>query len=149
MKFIAHRGLVDGPDNKLENLPEQILNSLQAGYDCEIDVRLVNNKWLLGHDAPDFEVPFEFLEQPGLWIHAKNLLALEHLAKTKLEYFWHQSDDFVLTSNNYIWTFPGKSLTQRSIMVMPEHVDKSLDTTHNLNCYAICSDYVEKIKSFY
>ena len=149
MKFIAHRGLVDGPDNNLENLPEQILNSLQAGYDCEIDVRLINNKWLLGHDVPDFEVPFEFLEQPGLWIHAKNLLALEHLAKTKLEYFWHQSDDFVLTSNNYIWTFPGKSLTQRSIMVMPEHVDKSLDTTHNLNCYAICRAYVEKIKSFY
>ena len=88
MKLIAHRGLVNGPDSNLENLPGQILQALQAGYDCEIDVRYINNKWMLGHDNPDFEVPFEFLKQPGLWIHAKNLDALHVLGADKsLNYF--------------------------------------------------------------
>jgi hypothetical protein len=149
MKFIAHRGLFNGPDVDLENRPEQILQALEAGYDCEVDLWIVDSDFYLGHDRPDYPVDQEWLEQPGLWIHAKNLAALHWLATTDLEYFWHQNDDYVLTSHNYIWTFPGKELTQRSVMVMPEYVDKSLDITHNQNCYAVCSDYVEKIKSFY
>jgi hypothetical protein len=149
MKFIAHRGLFNGPDVNLENRPEQILQALEAGYDCEVDLWVVNGDWYLGHDRPDYPVHKEWLERLGLWIHAKNLAALRWLTTTDLEYFWHQNDDFVLTSNNYIWTFPGKELTQRSVMVMPEYVDKSLDTARDLTCYAVCSDYVEKIKSFY
>ena len=146
MKYIAHRGLVNGPDSNLENLPGQILLSLQAGYDCEIDVRYINGKWMLGHDNPDFEVPFEFLEQVGLWIHAKNLEALYILSKTNLVYFWHQEDDFTLTSNRYIWTYPGKELSDNSVMVVPEVVDSTLEITRNVVCYGICSDYINKIK---
>lgn len=145
MKLIAHRGLINGPDSNLENLPGQILLSLQAGYDCEIDVRYVDGKWMLGHDTPKFEVPFEFLEQPGLWIHAKNLEALSRLTDTTLCFFWHQEDSFTLTSNKFIWAYPGQELTEKSIAVMPEWHDpefKNLPTT----CYGICSDYVLKIK---
>jgi hypothetical protein len=145
MKLIAHRGLVNGPDSNLENLPGQILLSLEAGYDCEIDVSYIDGKWMLGHDTPDYEVPFEFLTQPGLWIHAKNLEALYELSKTDLVYFWHQNDDRVITSNGYIWTYPDKKLTDRSIMLMPEWSNPSLENL-NLNCYAICSDYITKIK---
>jgi len=146
MKLIAHRGLINGPDSNLENLPGQILLSLQAGYDCEIDVRYINGKWMLGHDNPDYEVPFEFLEQPGLWIHAKNLEALYVLgADAKLNFFWHQEDDFTLTSQGYIWTYPGKPLTAQSVCVMPEW-DKELDlTTFKPDCYGICSDYVKRL----
>ena len=145
MKLIAHRGLIDGPDNNLENLPGQILLSLTAGYDCEIDVRYIDGKWILGHDNPDFEVPFEFLEQPGLWIHAKNLEALYELGKTNLVYFWHENDQFTLTSNRYIWTYPGKELTSSSVMVLPEWHDPEFNNLPN-NCFGICSDYVLKIK---
>ena len=56
MKYIAHRGLTDGPDSELENRPDQILESLANGYHCEIDVRFVGKKWMLGHDTPDYEV---------------------------------------------------------------------------------------------
>jgi len=145
MKLIAHRGLTQGPDANLENLPGQILSSLQAGYDCEIDVSYIDGKWMLGHDTPDFEVPFEFLEQPGLWIHAKNLKALYQLNKTNLVYFWHQEDEFTLTSNGYIWTYPGRILTDKSIMLLPEWNNPRLENL-DLNCYAICSDYVDKLK---
>jgi len=146
MKIIAHRGLLNGPDSNLENLPGQILLSLQAGYDCEVDVRLIDGKWILGHDNPDFEVPFEFLEQTGLWIHAKNLEALDYLSTTTLNYFWHQNDDYVITSKGYIWAYPGKPLTTRSVMVLPEWEDNTLQNVIGVDCFGICSDYPEQIR---
>jgi len=148
MKYIAHRGLTEGPDSTLENRPEQIMKSLAQGYGCEIDVRFINEKWMLGHDNPNYEVSFEFLEQPNLWIHAKNLDALYILgASRKLNFFWHQEDNFTLTSQGYIWTYPGHELTEDSIMVMPEYVDSTLYNAYTAECYAICSDYITKIKS--
>ena len=92
-------------------------------------------------------MPFEFLEQPGLWIHAKNIDALHVLgADAKLNFFWHQEDDYTLTSQGYIWTYPGKHLMSHSVCVMPEW-DKELDlTTFKPDCYGICSDYVNLIK---
>ena len=74
MIYIAHRGLIDGPDVNLENRPQQIEQSLNQGYHCEVDVWYVNDKWFLGHDRPDYEVPYEFLEQYGYkfyWVVCK------------------------------------------------------------------------------
>jgi hypothetical protein len=145
MKYIAHRGLTEGPDINLENRPEQILKSLSAGYDCEIDLWLVNSDYYLGHDGPTYQINYDFLKQSGLWIHAKNLSALHWLTQTDLEYFWHQEDQFTLTSNNYIWTYPGNQLSPRSIMVVPETVDITLSNTQHVDCYGICSDYIRLI----
>jgi hypothetical protein len=142
MKYIAHRGLFNGPDVNLENRPEQIELALKEGYDCEVDLWIVNSDFYLGHDRPDYPIDKKWLERLGLWIHAKNLAALRWLTTTDLEYFWHEEDKFTLTSHNYIWTYPGNELTQRSVMVMPEYVDKSLDTARNAQCYAVCSDFV-------
>ena len=147
MKLIAHRGLFNGPDVNLENRPEQIELALKEGYDCEVDLWIENGDCYLGHDYPDYPIQKEWLNKLGLWIHAKNLDALRWLTTTDLEYFWHQKDDYTLTSHNYIWTFPGKELTQRSVMVMPEVVDKSLATTRNAKCYAVCSDYVSRLRT--
>jgi hypothetical protein len=142
MKYIAHRGLFNGPDVNLENRPKQIELALKEGYDCEVDLWIVNSDFYLGHDRPDYPIDKKWLERLGLWIHAKNLAALRWLTTTDLEYFWHEEDKFTLTSHNYIWTYPGNELTQRSVMVMPEYVDKSLDTARNAQCYAVCSDFV-------
>jgi len=142
MKLIAHRGLINGPDIDLENRPEHILKSLDDDYDCEIDLWIVNSDFYLGHDNPQYPINPKFLDKFGLWIHAKNLSALRWLTTTNLEYFWHQEDNFTLTSHNYIWTYPGKELTQRSVCVMPEWEDSTLQNIRNINCYAICSDYV-------
>jgi hypothetical protein len=147
MKLIAHRGLINGPDINLENKPEQIKLALSQGFDCEIDVWFRNSQWFLGHDHPVYKINFEFLEQPGLWIHAKNLDALYVLgADLKLNFFWHQNDNYTLTSQGYIWTYPDLPLTQNSISVMPEwgHSDLS---SYTPNCFGICSDYVGKLAS--
>ena len=148
MKFIAHRGLFNGPDANLENRTEQIVTALSLGYDCEIDLWVVDSKFFLGHDRPDFEIKENFLNQQGLWIHAKNLSALRYLSETGLAYFWHQSDDCVITSNGYIWTFPDKELTDRSIQLMPEWKDPAFERVE-FKSYGICSDYVEILKSLY
>lgn len=152
MKLIAHRGLINGPDVNLENRPEQIQQSLAAGYDCEIDFWCIefpsHRRYYLGHDRPDYEVDWKFFSQDGLWIHAKNLAALHVLthSEQKFNYFWHQKDDYTLTSQGYIWAYPGQPVTSNTIMVMPEMVDPTLKNTKNINCFGICSDWIELIK---
>ena len=140
MKLIAHRGNIDGP-NKLENHPSYIDSALQLGFDCEVDVWYIDGNYMLGHDSPDYIVKKLFLQNKKLWCHSKNLQALEHMVEDKIHCFWHQTDDFTLTSNGYIWTYPQKNLCKKSIIVQ-------LDSVNNvpLGCYGICSDYVSKKK---
>ena len=142
-KFIAHRGNLYGPDIKNENKIDYILNSIEKGFDCEIDIRYINNTLYLGHDNPDYIVDISFLKNNSnkLWIHCKNVDALEYLIKYKeLNIFWHQNDDYVLTSKDYIWSYPGKEITQNSVVVMPEINNFKMNTLNNF--YGICSDYV-------
>ena len=148
MIYIAHRGLTNGPDSALQNNPEQIELALGQGYECEIDVWYkAEGGWYLGHDGPEYKIDYEFLEQSGLWIHAKNLAALHFLTCTNLNCFWHENDAYTLTSHGYIWTFPGQQLAKNSVMVMPEHVDTTLDLARQATCYAVCSDYVEILRN--
>lgn len=146
MKLISHRGNLNGPDVQLENHPDQISRVLRQGYDCEIDLWLHEHKLMLGHDEPQYDVSREFFEHPGLWIHAKNLDALLWLTTTDYNYFWHQTDDYVITSHHYIWAYPGRELTARSVAVMPEW-NFGHDETRQLQCYAVCSDFVAKFKN--
>ena len=149
MKYIAHRGLFDGPDKKKENSPAQIELALSKGYDIEVDVWYIDNQWYLGHDEPTYKVDYRFLENHKFWIHTKNLDALYNLnssiGKTLLNFFWHQEDSYTLTSHGYIWTFPSNRLTSKSICVMPEWENKNFKD-FNPDCYGICSDFVEEIQ---
>lgn len=138
MKVIAHRGNLNGPNANEENRPSYINNAIKSGYDVEIDVWYVDNKWYLGHDDPRYHVSYDFLIGSNLWLHAKNGDAFYYLLQDKLcNVFWHTNEDWVLTSKNYIWTYPNKFLYENSVCVMPE-----LGYNGNLKaCYAICTDY--------
>lgn len=148
MRYIAHRGLFKGPNSRLENMPNQINQALLEGYDCEIDLWVFDNRLYLGHDGPQINVTEEYIRNDRFWIHAKNLEALCWLRHSPIKhnYFWHESDKFTLTSDEYIWTNPGNHLSIDSVMVMPEHEDPTLEVTRNAVCHAICSDYVNRIK---
>lgn len=122
-----------------ENDPKQIKACLSLGIDCEIDLWIKDNRYWLGHDEPIYEVKRSFLQQAGLWIHCKNLNALQNVP-SKSNYFWHQTDDFTLTSKGYIWTFPEKKVGKKSVIV---DNNKNWDTK-NYNCFAVCTDYVLK-----
>jgi hypothetical protein len=106
MKFIAHRGLINGPNTCLENTPEQIYFALSQGYNCEIDVWFIDGHWWLGHDKPQYSIELDFLNDNRFWIHCKNHLALNQLhAAGTHNYFWHQNDDIVLLDISWETSF--------------------------------------------
>jgi len=144
MKLISHRGNIDGKTPEKENSVSYIQKALKAGYDVEIDVWYINEKWYLGHDEPQYKVKYDFLTLDGLWLHAKNGDALYHLLQDRCcNVFYHTDEDWVLTSKKYIWTYPNKKLFTNSICVLPE-----LGFNGNLSiCYGICSDYIIKYKN--
>ena len=147
MIFISHRGNLTGKKPEMENKPSYISDALNQGYHCEVDVWFVDNKFMLGHDAPKYGFPFVLFRSfyNKLWIHCKNteaISALNDFPETHLlNYFWHQNDDVTLTSKGYIWAYPGKQPIKSSIAVLPEiHND---DTTYAIG---ICSDNIKKYK---
>jgi hypothetical protein len=146
MLFISHRGNLNGPNPKYENAPEYIQLALDKGFDVEVDVWFVDGELYLGHDAGLCPLPKDWLRNQRIWFHCKNVSALDYFKKTdKVKYFWHQEDDYTLTSNRKIWTYPGKLLMPGAIAVVPEVAHKG-----NLwDCHAICTDYVYKYKGLY
>ena len=58
MNLISHRGNIDGPQLDKENSPNYINEAIEAGYNVEIDIWFVNNKWYLGHDNPTYEIKY-------------------------------------------------------------------------------------------
>jgi hypothetical protein len=149
MKLIAHRGLFEGPDKDIENSPRQILQAWEEGFECEVDLWKIGGEFWLGHDVPQYKIELDFLITNLVWIHTKNLEALYWLLThhTAFNYFWHQNDNFTLTSHQYIWTYPENELTDRSVMVMPEWADPKLSNVLNKPCYGICSDFVRLIRN--
>ena len=148
MILIAHRGNINGPNPAMENHPDYVQAALDAGYDVEIDLWRPDGQWksYLGHDAPQYDYWVGW-ENPRLWIHCKDLGALrlcQYQEAIAGNYFWHQNDDFTLTSRNWIWTFPGKPLTPNSICVMPENCPE--EPLMLRGCVGVCSDYVGKYR---
>ena len=143
MILISHRGNLNGKNPSKENSIEYITNALHLGFDVEVDVWSINNKLFLGHDEPQYETNIDFLNNTKLWCHAKNLEALEKLLSEKIHCFWHQNDDYTLTSRNIIWAYPGKILNKNSICVMPESA--GIKDIKNLDCLGICSDFIQSI----
>ena len=143
MMLIAHRGNLVGPDLSRENHPDYIKQALDLGYHVEIDVWSVCDTFALGHDGPQYEIDLNFLKdrESVLWCHAKNIQALSELIKYKdINCFWHQDDDVTLTSKGFLWTYPGKELTNNSICVNP-----SLNQDLSL-CAGVCDDEIIKFK---
>lgn len=142
-KLISHRGNISGPNTSLENNPEYILKAISLGYDCEVDIWFVNQELYLGHDKPTYKTNMEFLSkhEKNLWVHCKNFDALEYFNKIKsFNYFWHQEDDFTITSKGYIWTYPGNVVGNKSVIVDNEN------RFNSYKCFGVCSDYINVYK---
>ena len=138
MILISHRGNISGIEHDNENSPKYINAALKEGYEVEVDVRFENGVFFLGHDFNQYKINKEYLLNDKLWCHAKTKGALEALDKIKAHYFWHQEDDYTITSKGYIWTYPGKDLLAKSICVLPEKANYK-----EFNCIGICSDLIQ------
>jgi hypothetical protein len=150
LRFIAHRGNVAGPSN-LENSPTQIDACLNESFDCEIDLWVQNGEFMLGHDFGEYVITKEWIlqRQEGLWIHCKNSEALNSLRSLNspiLNYFWHQEDSYSLTSQNFIWVYPGIFVPPGGISVLPEKWIREERGKEICHGFGICSDYIMQFK---
>jgi len=139
MKFIAHRGNINGRIIDRENDPLYIQEAIEMGFDAEIDLWYDQDLYL-GHDKPKYKIDVNFIKdfQESLWIHCKDLRALNYSCNQNFNAFFHIKDDFTLTSKNFIWTYPNiQQFCFRSIIV-------SLDKTEKIPSYiyGICSDII-------
>ena len=143
---ISHRGNISGPNPKLENKPSYIESALNDKYAVEIDVWF-DKHFYLGHDKPRYKITYNWLINKWhlLWIHCKNRESFEKMTisykKTDmylLNYFWHQTDDYTLTSKGYIWTYTGIVAPKYGIRVLPKETEKIPI------CAGICSDNIER-----
>ncbi len=146
MLIIAHRGNQKGPSSQ-ENQPNYVDQSLNEGFDCEVDLWVIKNEYFLGHSNAQYKVDLTWLisRQQQLWIHCKNADALFALNKNRtpyLNFFWHQNDFYTLTSLGFIWVYPGEQLIKSSVAVLPENWPDSEKTSAQLSiAFAICTDY--------
>lgn len=145
MKYIAHRGNINGRIEEYENYPPYIDSAIKLGYDVEVDIRMVNGIFFLGHDTSEYAITEQWLRDRGdkLWIHCKNTEVIEWFSSVGgFNYFWHQNDDYTLVSNGFVLVKPGAKLIKNSICCMPE-MELVGDIT---NCYAIMTDEIIKYK---
>lgn len=142
MYLISHRGNLNGAESENENNPKYLKIAINKGFNVEVDVRFEKEKFYLGHDFSQYEVNKDFLLNENIWCHAKTHEALLALDKINAHYFWHQEDDYTITSKGFFWTFPGKELLKKSICVLPEKANYK-----KIDCLGICSDFIERYRN--
>ena len=138
MKLISHRGNITGRQPDQENTPAYIETAL-AIYDCEIDVYYKDQKFYLGHDKSETEVNKDFLLHPGLWCHAKHYASLQALLDIGAHCFFHQRDDYTVTSQGIIWAYPGQKGDKNTVCVHPHE----LDIENVKKFYGVCADNIK------
>lgn len=132
MLLISHRGNTLGPSPD-ENHPEMILDTLEK-FEVEIDAWYHKDKWYLGHDEPQYLIqPSFFLNR--MWIHCKNLEAVSELRGSNFNYFWHETDKCTLTSQGFIWCYPGFHV-DGAIVVSKDKREQFKDSI-----LGVCTDY--------
>lgn len=142
MKMISHRGNVTSKAVDMENTIPYINYALKMGYDVEIDVWLVGNKLFLGHDNPQHEIDTSYLINDRLLCHAKNKEAFSYMLDDKrIHCFWHDKDDYTLSSKSIPIVYPNKPPIKNSIVMVTDHsVFESLKNSTEI--YGICYDYI-------
>lgn len=170
MKIISHRGLLNGPNPKLENKWDSILNAAYQGFSVEFDVWYdpAREGFFLGHDGPLGEqlTKKEFLEfdnhtDVDFFVHCKSIETLswiQHiqpfstLLHKKIYVFYHDVDDCVAIGP-YTWIHPkaAKNLfgtdtnnITHMIYVLSNFGATNIDSVFPKNlkrCAGICTDY--------
>lgn len=149
MMLISHRGNLNGPDLFSENSPEVINHVISMDIPVEVDLRWHNNSFYFGHDEPQYQVSAEYLlaNKDWLWVHCKDNEAFNAALKLrKLNCFWHNTDDYTITTFGYAWAYPGKEPAGTlCIGVMPE-MQWSFEETLKKPFFGICTDYISQVQ---
>jgi hypothetical protein len=148
MIVIAHRGNLIGSESKYENTEMATTKAIDLHFDVELDLwENDDDNWMFGHDGPVNVIPKSFIikNKNHIWIHAKTGKALQLALDNKLKCFYHNVDDFTLTSNGFIWRYPRNDLpiSRDMVVVLPE-----MNSTENSNleqmlhlARGVCTDF--------
>lgn len=141
MIYIAHRGNTEGP-TEFENRVEYLKHAYSLGHGIEFDVIEHNGKLYFGHDEPQENFDYELALMPNVFVHLKNLGAVELLAYDfNLNMFSHDVDECVMTSHGYVWgrhRVPVKGKTAVYLDFITPHKELVVD-----DVFAHCGDYYE------
>lgn len=144
MIIVSHRGNLSGPSAETENKPHQIDLALKSGFHVEVDLRIIDNNFWLGHDNPDYLISKDWLlnRNKKLIIHSKDLITSNFLAKlkTELNWFYHTDEDVVLTSWGFLWCYPKIYLSNGITVLLDD------ETKLESEVLGVCTDYPEKFK---
>ncbi len=142
---IAHRGNMFGPQPEHENSEHAINASIRAGFDVEIDIWKFDDLLFLGHDLDNLAIcnleTLDFLikHKKNLWIHCKNLNSLKFFFSLKHEnfnFFFHNTDDYTLTSHGFIWSHGSNNPVDGVI------INSNKNDILPQNILGVCSDYI-------
>jgi len=155
---ISHRGNVSGPNPDRENTSKYVDAAIAQGYMVEVDIWKNGDRFYMTHKcslSDRTEINIEWLKAriDELIIHCKDVVALQWFASQldDWHYFWHQKDDYTLTSAQWIWGGLGSPMHSpitkdiydyvecTSICVMPEYSEQNIS-----KFTGVCSDYIEK-----
>lgn len=142
MLIISHRGNLSGKDLATENKPEHLVEVMQR-FSVEVDLRVKNDKLYFGHDEAQYEINHDFLNtyREKLWVHCKDKEAFEFALKDNLNCFWHQTDDYTITSKGYVWAYPGKERVGSLCIIAVPEVFWTVEETKNKHFLGVCTDY--------
>lgn len=146
MKYISHRGNLNGPNTARQNSPDYIDEAVAAGYEVEVDLRMVGVQFWLGHDYPQHLVNESWLAERRrkLLLHLKDVHVLNWFLKNPhadWHYFCHSRDPFTLTSQGHVWLHD-LSLPATLNTIVPLISKPLVQFYANRDVYAVCSDYV-------
>jgi hypothetical protein len=150
MKIISHRGNINGPLPEKENRPSYIDSAIQLGYEVEVDLRIVNNEFWLGHDTSQYKIDITWmrLRKDNIWFHCKDMESSIRLLELNenFKFFCHSQDNFVLTSTGHLWVHDiNEKINEKCIIPLLSTEEIILNNIPRI--FGVCSDYVSFLKN--
>jgi hypothetical protein len=150
MILISHRGNISGKNKKRENTIEYIQEAIDNKFLVEIDIISSNNKYFFGHCKKsikeNLDINFLLKNSKNLLIHCKDLESILLLQNFNLNYFYHNNDNYAISSKKWIISHSknfANQLIENTIFMLPEKFNKDINIFRK--CFGICSDVI----SFY
>lgn len=146
MKIFAHRGNLDGVSPR-ENEPALIREALAEGFDTEIDLWEVDDRFFLGHDAATYSIDLREFDHPNVIFHLKTPFVPR---LTHADAFAIDHDRYSLTLRGRLWTNHGQPMSRFAIMCAPElvgHAEPLEDfVRRSRGAAGICTDYPRQVR---
>jgi len=147
MIVVSHRGNLAGPSKK-ENTFEAwkefcAVDTQGVSTYCELDLWYHNGTYWLGHDKPVEGIGASLLWDTAIVWHCKNFAACKHLSKWYDDghYFFHENDPHTMTSQGWIWAYPGQYVNESTVIVCKD-LESTIKTIKEGKAMGICTDYV-------